>query len=121
VAAQVGQVWGRQLAAALPDPAGPVDATVTVLGQLGFDPHLESADRSEGSDDVDVEVHLRTCPFLELVGRQPDVMCALHAGVIRGVLRNAGAPHGEAVLEPFAAPNACVAHLRMPTDHSGQQ
>ncbi|MBX6748074.1 MAG: hypothetical protein IRY85_00130, partial [Micromonosporaceae bacterium] len=158
VAAQAGQAWGRQLAAALPQPTSPVDATVTVLRDLGFDPHLHRVGDAEtpapdaksstpgpGSSTVDtegrdagssagetggsagetgnagdVEVHLRTCPFLELVGQQPDVMCALHAGVIRGVLRTVGAADGEAVLEPFAAPNACVARLRLPTDHSGQ-
>jgi len=173
-AARAGQAWGRRLAAALPQPTSPVEATVTVLRDLGFDPHLHRAggaeppapdaetstrdtagstvdsipaDRStvdtassatvssgtqssvtESSDTAssdtegsgDVEVHLRTCPFLELVGQQPDVMCALHAGVIRGVLRTAGATDGEAVLEPFAAPNACVARLRVPTDQSGQ-
>jgi Predicted transcriptional regulator len=174
VAAQAGQVWGGRLAAALSSPAGPVEATVAVLSDLGFDPQVapsgdtsspvpangrsgrrtrrstvdaESSTVDAGSSTVDagrvtagpatapagravrdsgslgpeVEVHLRTCPFLELVGQQPDVMCALHAGVIRGVLRATGAPDGEAVLEPFAAPNACVARLRVPIIHSGQK
>jgi predicted ArsR family transcriptional regulator len=160
-AARAGQAWGRRLAAALPQPASAVEATVTVLRDLGFDPQVHRAGGAEpftpdaatstgdaagsttdtaestadtastgpGSSDPasagpgsarDVEVHLHTCPFLELVGQQPDVMCALHAGVIRGVLRTTGAADGEAVLEPFAAPNACVARLRVPTDHSGQ-
>ena len=116
-AAKAGQAWGRRLAADVPDPASPVDATVTVLNDLGFDPYVHRAGDAETPA---VEVHLRTCPFLELVGQHPDVMCALHAGVIRGVIRTAGAPDGDAVLEPFAAPNACVARLRLPTDHSGQ-
>jgi predicted ArsR family transcriptional regulator len=177
-AARAGQAWGRRLAAALPSPTSPVEATLAVLRDLGFDPHLHQVsgaeppapgtDRSSSEaehppgdqesstvdvrtspaaatrsaraagrsapdptsspratessprDTTDVEVHLRTCPFLELVGQQPDVMCALHAGVIRGVLRTVG-DAGEAVLEPFAAPNACVARLRIPTDHSGQR
>lgn len=166
-AARAGLAWGRRLAAAVPGRANAVDATVTVLKDMGFDPYVHrsgdpgtapadartsaadgetsAADagtsaRATGDADAgqyvgdaecaapaatnaagrNVEVHLRTCPFLELVGQHPDVMCALHAGVIRGVLRTAGAADGEAVLEPFAAPNACVARLRLPTDHSGQ-
>jgi len=122
-AVRVGEAWGRQLVAALPSrpesaslpgaqparSAGPVDSVLAVLEGLGFGPR-----RQPGPGDDVIEVHLHTCPFLELVGQQPDVMCNLHAGVIRGALRAAGAPRGAAVLEPFAAPTACVARLRLP-------
>lgn len=139
-AVQAGQEWGRRLATSPERPADPVDAAVAVLGELGFDPHVrtpgadktEQPHHAETSDDAgkvgnatdpergEVEVQLRTCPFLELVGQQPDVMCALHAGVIRGVLRTAGTPDAEAVLEPFAAPNACVVRLRLPSNSDRQ-
>lgn len=108
-AVKAGQEWGRRLASTGTRPEGPVDAAVAVLDELGFDPSLTTGGGG-------AEVHLRTCPFLELVGQQPDVMCALHAGMIRGVLRASGAPDGEAALEPFAAPNACVARLRVSDD-----
>lgn len=138
-AVTAGEAWGRRLAtpAAPADPtssADPVTAVVGVLRQLGFDPRpAPAADpaptgdrdaapqtpaagsgRTAGPESGEVEVHLHTCPFLELVGQQPDVMCALHAGMIRGVLHAAGATDGQAVLEPFAAPTACVARLRVP-------
>jgi predicted ArsR family transcriptional regulator len=109
-AVQAGQAWGRRLASAA-SPDEPVTTTVGVLTQLGFDPQpVEAATPGEAA----VEVHLRTCPFLDLVGQHPDVMCALHAGMISGVLHAAGAPDGRAVLEPFAAPNACVVRLNGP-------
>jgi hypothetical protein len=38
-------------------------------------------------------------------------MCGLHAGIVRGVLRQSGAAVDTAVLEPFAAPGACVVRL----------
>jgi predicted ArsR family transcriptional regulator len=113
-AVRAGEEWGRRLAETVAQPASPVGAAVAVLHELGFDPHLAS---NRGTTNV----HLRTCPFLELVGPQPDVMCALHAGMIRGVLRASGAPDGDAVLEPFAAPNACVARLRVPTSTVAQR
>ncbi|MDQ7908303.1 helix-turn-helix domain-containing protein [Phytohabitans sp. ZYX-F-186] len=113
-AVAAGRAWGNQLAAGEAGAAGPVETAVAVLDRLGFDPR-----REPGTAEGEVEVHLRTCPFLELVGQQPDVMCALHAGMISGVLRRAGAPDGEAVLEPFAAPNACVARLRGPDPSAG--
>ncbi|BCJ49612.1 hypothetical protein Asp14428_10870 [Actinoplanes sp. NBRC 14428] len=38
-------------------------------------------------------------------------MCGLHAGVIRGILDQRGAPSDGTVLEPFGAPDACVVRL----------
>lgn len=104
-ASKAGEAWGRRLAAAA-QAESPVDAAMEVLRGLGFAPQ-----RQPGAEP---EIHLRSCPFLDLVGPQPDVMCALHAGLLRGVVQASGAPHGQAVLEPFAAPDACVARLRLP-------
>jgi predicted ArsR family transcriptional regulator len=108
-AVAAGRAWGRRLAAATAGPAGPVETAVDVLGRLGFDPRLPGGSGGDG-----VEVHLHSCPFLELVGQHPDVMCGLHAGMVQGVVRAAGAPDGQATLEPFAAPTACVVRLRVP-------
>jgi predicted ArsR family transcriptional regulator len=103
-AASAGEDWGRRLAAAAP-ASGPVETVVAALDGLGFDP--------QPRPDVAgvTEVHLRACPFLSLVEQDPDAMCALHAGVIEGALRQAGAPAAGAVLVPFGAPDACVARL----------
>ncbi|HEX7746345.1 MAG TPA: transcriptional regulator, partial [Micromonosporaceae bacterium] len=109
-AAQVGRGWGRQLAAALDPQAEPVEAVVKVLDTLGFSPRRHAT----GADDPTTEVHLHTCPFLELVGRNPDAMCSLHAGVVRGVLEKVGAASEPTVLEPFGAPSACVVRLPGP-------
>jgi predicted ArsR family transcriptional regulator len=121
-AVAAGQAWGRRLAATA-EPAGPVDAVVGVLRQLGFDPQHAGdpapTDDRRGPGAGGAEVHLHACPFLELVGEQPDVMCALHAGMIRGVLQAAGAADAEARLEPFAAPTACVVRLHMPAPPAG--
>jgi predicted ArsR family transcriptional regulator len=108
-----GRAWGRRLAAAA-EPADPVATVIGVLRRLGFDPDRPPAGEPRADR---VEIHLRACPFLELVGEQPDVMCSVHAGMIRGVLRAAGAADARAVLEPFATPTACVARLRIPTPH----
>lgn len=107
-AGRVGQDWGRQLAATVPARVEPVDAVTAVLDGLGFGPS-----RRPDQPGVDtVELHLHTCPFLELVGQNPDAMCGLHAGVARGILQQRGVPSDATVLEPFGAPGACV--LRLP-------
>jgi predicted ArsR family transcriptional regulator len=109
-ATRAGQEWGHRLAATMPAPGGPVEAAVHALQGLGFQPR-----RHSGAGEAGVEViHLHACPFLELVGDQPDTMCAVHAGLIRGVVQASGAPRAQAVLEPFAAPTACVVRLQLP-------
>lgn len=115
-AVQAGRAWGHRLASGA-NPDEPIGAVLDVLEQLGFDPHPAteaSSPHADGPDAGGVEVHLRVCPFLDLVGQQPDVMCAVHAGMVSGVLHAAGAPRGRAVLEPFAAPAACVVRLWVP-------
>lgn len=109
-AARVGRDWGRQLAAATPTVDDPVDAVTAVLRALGFDPQRQP----ESATDSEIEVHLRTCPFLDLVRRNPDAMCGLHAGVVRGVLDRRGTDGDTAELEPFAAPGACIVRLLRP-------
>ncbi len=109
-AVRAGHDWGRHLAAATPRGQKPVDTAIAVLRGLGFDPDLKQA------ADGHTEIHLHTCPFLELVSQNPDAICGLHVGVVRGALEQAGAPASDAVLEPFGAPTACVVRLSLPSD-----
>ncbi|WP_405097330.1 helix-turn-helix transcriptional regulator [Micromonospora sp. NBC_01412] len=107
-ATRAGHGWGRHLAAATAPGGDPVNTLLDVLRGLGFSPRLhETADGT-------TEIHLHTCPFLELVNRNPDAICALHVGVVRGTLEHAGASPAGAVLEPFGAPDACVVRLTLP-------
>ena len=103
-AARIGERWGGQLAAAHRGDGGPTASVLAVLEALGFTPDVPGPP---------AEVHLRTCPYLQLVRRHPDAMCGLHAGIVRGVLQHHGAAGDTALLEPFAAPGACV--VRFPT------
>lgn len=98
---RVGRHWGRMLAATGGGGTGPVEAATAVLDALGFAPRRASPG-----------LHLRRCPYLELVRTHPDTMCRMHAGIIQGVLDRTGG--GSPVLEPFAAPGACVVRLRRP-------
>jgi predicted ArsR family transcriptional regulator len=57
-------------------------------------------------------MHLTTCPFLELAQASPDVVCGVHLGVIGGALGALGAGAADTDLQPFAAPGACVVHVK---------
>jgi predicted ArsR family transcriptional regulator len=98
-AARVGRRWGRMLAANAPGTGDAPDRLLAVLDALGFSPAPPGAAH---------EMHLRTCPYLDLVRQHPDAMCRLHAGLIDGVLQQVPGHRYAAVLEPFAAPEACV-------------
>jgi predicted ArsR family transcriptional regulator len=120
-ASRVGEDWGRRLAAETPAPAAapvnpaapvhaaPVATLLRVLDRLGFAPALvpDDPDRPGGSP----VLHLRACPFLELVDGNAEAMCGVHRGVILGALTAGGATGAAAVLEPFGAPDACVVRL----------
>lgn len=106
-AAEAGTLWGRELAVdhGTPAVAGEVAARRQVVGlldQMGFAP---DADRDGTS------VRLTRCPLLDTARRYPDVVCAVHLGIVRGALEEYGADAAPAELLPFAEPGACRLHL----------
>lgn len=106
-ATRAGQEWGRHLAAALGPVQGPLDAVLRVLRELGFDPKREPASPQ-------AVIHLRQCPFLDLVDGPAATMCRLHAGVIEGIVQASGGRGAGMAVEPLGAPTACVVRLGSP-------
>jgi len=74
---------------------------VALLDRLGFAP----------SPDARVSVvKLRRCPLLEAAHKNPEVVCGVHLGVVRGALDELGADPEQTeltALEPFSEPGAC--------------
>lgn len=118
-----GEEWGRALVSSggedigLPSdivaankthPIGTVpdhnlrQAIVDMLGEFAFDPEVDS--------DL-TTIRLRRCPLLDAARRHPDVVCAAHQGLVRGVLTELGGDPDVASLMPFAEPGACVLKL----------
>lgn len=128
-AVEAGRSWGRQLVrqsaqpASAPAPAfegggndprpadgsgttppSPVAArrqVVALLDRLGFAP----------SPDARIAVvKLRRCPLLAAAHQQPEVVCGVHLGVVRGALEELGADPARVertALQPFSEPGAC--------------
>ena len=106
-AAAAGEQWGRDLAAprerpAPPGSAGARRAVISLLGDIGFAPE---ADRTSS------EVRLTRCPLLDTARRYPDVVCAVHLGIVRGALEGLGGDPAPAELFPFSDPGACRLRL----------
>lgn len=103
LATDAGEEWGRQLAtdrgAAATSPETARREVVSLLDDLGFAPAV-TPDRPE-------EVRLTRCPLLEAAHRHPEVVCAVHLGIVRGALAAHDAPPDGTRLMPFAEPGAC--------------
>lgn len=102
VAEAQGRVWGRDMVvsrrASSQGSAG--QAIVAMLDDLRFAPRVEA--------ESPTVVRLERCPLLETAHRFPDVVCAVHLGLVRGVLEQLGESSEGTELEPFAEPGACL-------------
>jgi predicted ArsR family transcriptional regulator len=60
------------------------------------------------------------CPFHDLAETAPEVVCAVHRGVIDGALAELGSGLAVSELQVFPRPDVCVARLAppRPEEHS---
>jgi predicted ArsR family transcriptional regulator len=101
-----GEAWGSALvgrAARRTHARRAVRRLVAILDRVGFAP--------ETTTRPDAPVRLRRCPFLALARERRDVVCSVHLGMLRGVLRTLAAPLEAVALEPFVQPDLCLVRL----------
>ena len=100
-----GWAWGHALARR-PDPHSEVDEeqgiahVVDLLAEQGFEP------RAEGR-----RIEMHRCPFHDLAETTPEVVCAVHRGLISGALAGLGQKLAVDRLEIFPRPDVCIARL----------
>ncbi len=87
-AAAVGADEGARRAAPFRRAPSSLEAIVSDLDRLGFDPVV--TDPAAGADPDDVVVAFANCPFGDLAGQHPDLVCSLHRGLIAGFVREMG-------------------------------
>jgi len=84
-AAEIGRDQGRADALLRADDASCLEAVVSQLTALGFDPAVA------GSDDGELAViGFCHCPFRELAEAFPEIVCSLHRGMIEGLVEATG-------------------------------
>ncbi|NMN99084.1 helix-turn-helix transcriptional regulator [Antrihabitans stalactiti] len=103
-----GRAWGLEDFTDTPvSPRSVEEAanTITTLfAEMGFDPALESTPE-------ELRIRLHACPFEPVARESPNVVCAVHLGLLRGVLARLHAPETDIRLIPWETPHTCVAHL----------
>ncbi|MBB2890038.1 helix-turn-helix domain-containing protein [Flexivirga oryzae] len=101
-ARRAGRRWGRRVAEEVyADHPEPVDGLIDALGELEFAPERTSS----------TELELHHCPFLELTTPTGGLVCAIHLGLMQGVLDGAGSDVRVERLDPFVRPDLCCARL----------
>lgn len=100
-ASNSGRRWGQMITA--PEVVDPVPRLVEVFERLGFVPE---------ADENTATIRLRACPFRTAARSHPQVICAVHRGLIDQLLDGSGS---EARLIPFVEPELCLVALnRLP-------
>ncbi len=105
VARVAGREWGTRLAEEREGRHGsdrdPRDLVMEIMREQGFAPYDEGGG-----------ITLRRCPLLAAANRRAGVVCAVHEGMIEGMLRSRVAD-ARAALEPFALNGACGLRLHV--------
>jgi predicted ArsR family transcriptional regulator len=106
---RAGRDWSRSLP--LPGPGSgeltealALDVLTDSLDEVGFDSRAVE-------DEEGLRIEVSHCPFLEVAADHEDVVCALHLGLMRGVLERVQAPVHVLELEPLVEPALCLARL----------
>jgi predicted ArsR family transcriptional regulator len=98
--AEAAAARGRAIAAAAVDGDGSeLDRTAEVLGDHGYEPHLDGD-----------TLCLANCPFDRLARDHVELVCGLNLDLVAGVLDGLGCGGLEAVLEP--EPGSCCVKVR---------
>jgi len=107
-AAGLAREWGQYLAVQggpKPGTRLPARRNLAVLqeamAQAGFDPRFRRAARGS------VEVSLRDCPFRDLLDDHRDLVCAIHRGLVEGMLGALKPPLELVSFEPLAERTVC--------------
>jgi len=106
-AEQIGEQWAAQLSG-VPTLDGAADEEVAVhvsglFERLGFAPELRTSEAGR-------QIALHACPFRPVAREHPEVVCAVHLGLLRGTLARLGATTTPQ-LTPFVEPELCMVRL----------
>jgi predicted ArsR family transcriptional regulator len=84
-AADIGREQGRADATRLVEPASCLEALVSWLSDMGFDPAVDGPE--DGETAVVAFAH---CPFRDLAEAHPELVCSLHRGMVEGLVAAVG-------------------------------
>lgn len=101
-AEDAGRAWGADLVhgSRAPDESDAVGEVVELLDRQGFAPEAEGR-----------EIAMRRCPFLDVAEPHPEIVCAVHRGLVAGALEELGSELEVAELDVLPRPDVCFLRL----------
>jgi len=111
-AVEAGVAWGDKVREELVDldpSREPLDRLVDGMSWLGYEPELVH--------EPEPVLNLRPCPYASIASEDPEVVCQLHLGLMRGIL-GTDQPWEVVSVEPWAGPTRCRVTL---LQHGSQQ
>jgi predicted ArsR family transcriptional regulator len=108
-AEKAGRDWATSLilATSTTSPDETAHRIVDLFAEMNFDPELADP----APDTGEREIRLRACPYRDVAREHPDVVCAIHLGLLQGILTQLGNPSTTVRLVPFVKPHLCLAYL----------
>ncbi len=90
-AAAVGEEEGARRARPYANAPSTLEALVSDLDRLGFDPIVGDAEAQHDQDsDAAAVVAFANCPFADLAQEHPELVCGLHRGLVAGFVEQMG-------------------------------
>lgn len=90
-AAAVGVDEGRRRSGPYVDAPSTLEALVSDLDKLGFDPIVGDASLNHGAvDDASAVIAFANCPFADVAREHPELVCGLHRGLVEGFIDGMG-------------------------------
>jgi predicted ArsR family transcriptional regulator len=116
-AVDAGRAWAGRVLNQLDGPAAgdgaPPDAVELVallFARTGFRPSIDD----DGVDDG-ATIRLHRCPFFDIAAEQPDVVCAVHRGLVMGLLEQVGSDRTVELTPVLDGSGPCVLRLAPPS------
>lgn len=107
-AIRAGEAWSERYEAELAASVDGVQPLMRVLESLGFDPQRSLP---EPMDAGGHRIELHACPFRDEARSNPEVVCSVHLGLLRGAARSLGHTADDAGLRPFVSHELCLVEL----------
>ncbi len=111
-AEQAGLAWADQLVPATQGAGRGVDEAARevsgVFAEMGFEPDLTSI--ASGW-----QIALHACPFRAVARAHPEVVCAVHLGLLRGSLHRLGVSTSSRLM-PFVEPELCLVQVQQASE-----
>jgi predicted ArsR family transcriptional regulator len=105
-AEDAGRAWGRHLVRK-PSPLERVSDQEAVAGVARLLDEQGFAAEAHGTS-----IRMHRCPFHDLAETNPEIVCAVHRGLLSGALAELGSELEVEGLDVFVRPDLCVARLR---------